>query len=268
MLSFPNAKINLGLRVLRKRSDEFHDLDSSLVPIPLCDVLEVLPATGKGAFEFNSWGISIPGDLSSNLCYKAYHLLADQFALPAVRVGLLKRIPTGGGLAGGSSNGTFMLKALNELFELELSVEQLENYAAQLGSDCPFFVRNVPAVIAGRGEHVQPIELSLSNKWLALVTPGVHVSTAQAFGGITPKPRGNQLHSELALPIDQWQDVIDNDFESTVFRLYPQLSELKHSLLKAGALYAAMSGTGSTIFGIFESKLELDIPNLQWFRWS
>lgn len=263
MIVFPNAKINLGLFITSKRDDGFHNLESLFYPVPLCDELEVEEGTGDFALELVNASEEIP--LHSNIVYKAWKLLHDLHGIPAVQVRLVKHIPSGAGMGGGSSDGTFMLKALNELFHLQLSIETLEALAAQLGSDCPFFVRNTPAVVTGRGEFIRPVECDLKGSTLVIVNPGIHISTKEAFSGIHPKPCDINW-DELASDFFAHASKLRNDFEESVFKIHPDLFKLKTHLIEQGARFACMSGTGSTIFGLFDSEISLDYKNVSFFR--
>ncbi|MFM2232300.1 MAG: hypothetical protein RJB31_1001 [Bacteroidota bacterium] len=257
MICFPNAKINLGLRVTSKREDGFHDLDTIFFPVPLNDVLEVItPSTGSAdAVTFTHSGIPIPGDESSNLCIKAYYLLKKDYPdLPSILLHLHKHIPMGAGLGGGSSDGAFMLKLLNDKYKLGIGAEQLQKYALALGSDCPFFIINEPVQATGRGEIMQPISCTLSSKTMVLVCPGIHVNTADAFRKIKLSPDAPSCASVIETPIQAWKDNLINDFEEPVFNAFPEIANIKEKLYDAGALYASMTGTGSTVYGIFESS--------------
>lgn len=252
MVVFPNAKINIGLQVIRKRKDNFHDLATCFVPVPFCDVLEVIQ---HSKYAFASSGIAIPGKPEENLCVKAYQLLKRDFGLQEVSIYLHKLIPIGAGLGGGSADAAFMLKSLNVLFELFLADSLLEDYAVQLGSDCAFFIRNKPVMAHGRGNEFEDITLELTGKYLLLIVPPVHVSTADAYAGITPQVPAENLKEVLTQsPISGWKDHVKNDFEKTVFQKYPVLADLKASLYDWGALYASMSGSGSALYGIFEQE--------------
>ncbi len=252
MVVFPNAKINLGLNVTNKRKDGYHDIVSCFVPVPYSEVLEIIVSK---KFSFTSSGFAIPGKPEENLCVKAFKLLKKDFGLPEVSIYLHKMIPIGAGLGGGSADATFTLKALNDLFELFLDDSLLEDYAAQLGSDCPFFVRNQPAMAYGTGNQLEEIDLPLSDKYLLLVTPTVHISTAEAYRGITPtRPTANLKDILRQTPVHEWKHLVRNDFEATVFPKYPELAEVKEKLYQAGALYASMSGSGSTLYGLFETE--------------
>lgn len=254
MIAFPNCKINLGLHVVHKRSDGYHDLQTVFYPLPLRDVLEVIKesATGNRQSAINISGLSVQGNIEDNLCIKAYRLLQKDFPqLPPVQFYLHKAIPMGAGLGGGSADGAFTLLLLNEKFQLELTTEKLLEYAGQLGSDCPFFIINKPCLATGRGELLQPLSLDLSAYSFVLVHPGIHISTNWAFAQLTPAVPAQSIKEIIQLPIQQWKERLVNDFEKPVFVHYPELAGIKQQLYDAGAIYAAMSGSGSSFFGIF-----------------
>jgi 4-diphosphocytidyl-2-C-methyl-D-erythritol kinase len=250
MVSFPNCKINLGLKILRRREDGFHDLETVFYPLPLRDVLEAVPSP---ELQLTTTGRLIPDDPGANLTVRAWHLLRQDFPeLPFVHVYLHKRIPIGGGLGGGSADGAFMLDLLNREFRLGLDTGRLARYAAQLGSDCPFFLLNQPCLGQGRGERLEPLALDLSGWSFLLVDPGIHIRTAGAFSRCRPDDSGPSLRSVISQPITQWRDTLVNDFEVPLFGEYPVLRQIKQSLYDRGAVYAAMTGSGSCLFGIFE----------------
>ena len=260
MVIFPNAKINLGLRVVSKRSDGYHDLDTVFYPIPVTDILELISnkETHQSEFSFSSSGLEIPGGADQNLCYKAYQLLKkDHPDLPSIKVYLHKQIPMGAGLGGGSSDGAFMLTLLNEQYGLQLSKEKLKEYALQLGSDCPFFINNQPCSATGRGEIMNNIDLSLKGYHLVLVCPGIHVSTKEAFHNIVPQAASLTCEVLVKQPLSEWKSTLINDFEVPVFSSYPAIGEIKKMLYDKGAIYASMTGTGSTVYGIFDHETEL-----------
>ncbi|HLK30040.1 MAG TPA: 4-(cytidine 5'-diphospho)-2-C-methyl-D-erythritol kinase [Puia sp.] len=257
MILFPNCKINLGLHVTRKREDNYHDIESIFYPVPLNDILEIIPSN---SFEHHFLGLPIPGETSKNLCVKAYDLLKKDFPdLPLIKFFLYKNIPTGAGLGGGSSDGSFMLQLLNEEFCLGLSDEQLIGYALQLGSDCPFFIINKPCFASGRGEILEPVKISLSSYSFFFVHPDIHIDTAWAFSQLKPSVPEKSLTEIIKQPITTWKDDLKNDFEKPVMKEFPELKMIKQKLYDAGALYASMSGSGSTIFGIFEKTRTLNV---------
>lgn len=254
MISFPPCKINLGLSILRKRTDGFHDLDTCFYPVPWTDVVEVIESDQS---TLTASGIAVPGDSLDNLCMKAYRLLEKEFALPPVKIHVHKNIPMGAGLGGGSADGAYMLRMLNEKFSLGLSVAQLQQRAAQLGSDCAFFIQDAPQIGSGRGEVLSPTSVSLTGNFLVLVKPAVHVSTAEAYAGVKPYERNEDVRSIVERPAVEWRDHLVNDFEASVFTKYPLIGEIKKELYASGALYASMSGSGSTVFGIFSHPVDL-----------
>ena len=253
MIVFPNAKINIGLKVVGKRVDGFHDLESIFYPINWCDVLEINP---DKKFQFYSTGLKINGSLESNLVVKAFKIIQKNYDIPNVNIHLHKQIPMGAGLGGGSSDGSFTLTALNQLFNLNIPILDLEKMADSLGSDCPFFIENTPKFVSGKGNKMMPSNLDLSGFYIKLINPNIHISTANAFKGIRFNSTTNELNhlnlsDFIANPL-----IITNDFEETIFIAYPKLNGIKNKLLKEGAFYASMTGTGSTIYGLFKEKPE------------
>ena len=257
MVRFPGCKINLGLRVLAKRTDGFHDIETIFYPIKWNDVVEIIPSTSTS--KFSTSGIEIDGNSSSNLCLKAYNLLKQDFPLlPNCDIHLHKNIPIGAGLGGGSADASSVLLMLNEMFELNISMSQLENHASLLGSDCPFFIHNKPMLATGRGEVLSPIDVSLENHAIVLINPGIAINTKWAFSTLVFQQHDDtSLGDMIKLPIESWQDKLKNDFEIPIFSAYPEIAAVKEKLLTAGALYSSMSGSGSTVFGIFKKKIDL-----------
>jgi 4-diphosphocytidyl-2-C-methyl-D-erythritol kinase len=258
MIVFPNAKINIGLNILSRREDGFHNLETIFYPLAVRDALEVVEAD---QLKFTSSGLEIPGNPTDNLCLKAYDLLSKDYKLPPVHIHLHKHIPIGAGLGGGSADASFFIRLMNEKFELGMDAAQMEAYASKLGSDCAFFVQNKPALAHGKGDQLQTIELDLSNYFIILVMPVVQVSTSDAYRGIRPAAMESSLADLIKLPVEAWKAVIKNDFEPSVFLQYPIIAEIKSKLYSAGALYACMSGSGSSVFGIFQKELKL--PGLE-----
>lgn len=252
MIIFPNCKINLGLYITRKREDGFHDLETLFYPIPFNDALEVIHHPASSEMDFTSTGIPIPGDPATNLCVKAYELLKkDHPSLPGIKMHLHKTIPMGAGLGGGSADGAFALKLLNDQFTLGLSNERMFEYALLLGSDCPFFLVNSPCIAKGRGEILSAVDLDLSAYHILVVHPSIHVSTAEAFSSIIPSTPTHSIEELVKLPVKNWRTSLTNQFEPPVFKLYPELLEIKETLYNNGAIYASMSGSGSSIYGLF-----------------
>lgn len=266
MVSFPPCKINLGLNVVSKRSDGYHGLSTCFYPVPWTDALEVLPSK---TISFEISGNSIPGNSSDNLCLKAYHLLQKDFNLPPISIHLHKVIPFGAGLGGGSSDGAHTLRLINRIFDLQLSNEKLSAYALKLGSDCPFFIEDKPMLGSGRGEILSDISINLSGNFLVIIKSDIHVSTAEAYAGITPVQNVTGIKEILEkIPMPQWKGLLKNDFEESVFSRYPLIREVKEKLYRVGARYASMSGSGSAVFGIFETPVELknQFPGMMY--WS
>lgn len=256
MVSFPNCKINLGLRILRKRNDGYHDLETVFYPLPHFDIIELIH--GSDDLVFSGSGLRVAGEPANNLCFKAIQLLKKDFPeLPAMRMHLHKNIPMGAGLGGGSADGAFTLQLINQKFRLGLSREQLLGYALQLGSDCPFFIINKPCIAYGRGEQLEEISIDLSDYGVLLVHPGIHVNTAEAFSGINPAEPAKPVRTIIQQPVNTWKNELINDFETTVFSKYPAIKSIKESLYSKGAIYAALSGSGSTVYGIFEDQSAL-----------
>jgi len=265
MVVFPNAKINLGLYVVEKRPDGFHNLETVFYPVPWRDALEVVPASGDQT-TLNLSGLAVDAPTEKNLVMRAYQLLADGYNLPKLDIYLHKVIPFGAGLGGGSADAAFMLTMLNSLFDLGISEGKLAEYAATLGSDCAFFVYNRPMIASGRGEVLSPIEVSLSGYTIVLVKPPFGISTPEAFSGITPKKPQIPLREAISQPIERWKEVLFNDFEPHLFENHPQLASIKQQLYDNGALYAAMSGSGSTIFGIFKDDVDFTVEGCTVFK--
>jgi 4-diphosphocytidyl-2-C-methyl-D-erythritol kinase len=256
MISFPNCKINLGLNITRKRGDGYHDLETIFYPLKLKDALEgIISGVGHSAepeIQFSSSGLLIKGDAKNNLCVKAYDLLKKDFpSLPGMQVHVHKVIPMGAGLGGGSADGAFALQLINQLCGLHLSWEQLTHYALQLGSDCPFFLLNKPCFASGRGEIMKEINLDLSMYRFVIVNPGIHISTAEAFSKITPAKPKRPIPDIIQLPVSQWKGLLVNDFEKSIHAHHPEIELIKQELYNHGAEYASMTGSGSSVFGIF-----------------
>lgn len=256
MITFPSCKINLGLRITEKRSDGFHNLQSCFYPIGWSDVLEVIPAR---EFSFTHSGLPIPGNSDQNLCVRAYALLKADFDLPPVQMHLHKIVPIGAGLGGGSADAAFTIKLLNEKFSLGLSPSKMESYARLLGSDCAFFIQNRPLYCVEKGDVFAEISVDLTGYSILLVYPNLAISTAQAYAGIHPYTSQTSLAEQLEMPVSDWRECIHNDFEDSLFPQYPILPLIKQQLYDAGAVYASMSGSGSTIYGIFNAPIT--VPN-------
>nr|WP_067061476.1 4-(cytidine 5'-diphospho)-2-C-methyl-D-erythritol kinase [Mucilaginibacter sp. L294] len=254
MIEFSNAKINIGLNIIARRADGYHDLETVFYPVKINDVLEVVEADN---LSFESSGLEIPGRLEDNLCIRGYHLLKKDHDVPPVKIHLHKNIPIGAGLGGGSSNAAFFIKLMNANFELGLSAEKMEDYARKLGADCAFFIRNRPVFAFDRGDEFEDIKLDLSAYKIVLVMPDEHVSTAEAYRGVKPAAVRESLYDQIKTPLAAWRGQIKNDFEGHIFRDHPVIRGVKAELYEHGALYASMSGSGASVFGIFE-----EAPNL------
>lgn len=253
MVVFPNCKINLGLNILQKRADGYHDLETVFLPVGLYEVLEILPSKNKTTLT--TTGI-YAGNNNDNLCLKAYHLLQKDYSqLPEIRIHLHKAISPGAGMGGGSADGSFTLIMLNKIFNLDIPDHKMYNYALQLGSDCPFFIKNRPSLASGRGEILEDVTLSLTDFVIAIINPGIHISTKEAFSNIQPRTPEKKIKDIIQQPIHTWKDELRNDFEKPVFEKYPEVKKIKEDLYKAGAEYAAMTGSGSTVFGIFRRNI-------------
>lgn len=258
MILRANCKINLGLDILRRREDGFHDLETVMIPVPeVFDVVEVNRMEGCSLFEQE--GLTVDCNAENNLCMKALRLMQRLYGVGGAHIRLEKRVPFGAGLGGGSSDATAVILALNEIYELGLSEERLIEVAAMIGSDTAFFVRNTPQLCTGRGEKMEPIELPLQGKYLAIAKPAEGVSTKEAYSGVKPAVPEVRLAEALQRPIEEWQGVVKNDFEPHIFVAHPAIAELKKEMLDAGAVYASMSGSGSAVFGIFENRPKLSI---------
>lgn len=266
MISFPNAKINIGLSIIAKRPDGYHEMETVLYPIPFCDVLEIREAR---QMQFHNFGRTIDNiDMEKISVVRAYYLLQKEFHLPPLEMLLYKNIPFGAGLGGGSADASFMLKLMNDYFKLALTNDQLEHYAGQLGSDDPFFIRNTPQIARGRGEVLEPIALDLSGYYLVLLFPEIYVSTAEAFSSVKPKSTTIDLSTLIKMPIEEWKIYLKNDFELSVFQHYPLLGNIKNSLYNEGAIYTSMSGSGSALFGLFDRKVKLSEDLAKYIVWE
>ena len=289
MLAFPNVKINLGLNVVAKRADGYHTLQSVFYPVKgLFDVLELLPATEAANIEYTDktvkplavdyatvgklqlavTGIAIPGNADDNLLVKAYNVIDAEHNLPEAKAHLHKLVPTGAGIGGGSADGTFFIKLLNDVFKLALDDAAIQAYAAQLGSDCPFFILNNPAYVFSRGDEFEAIDLLLEGYYITIVKPPIHVSTAAAFANIIPAMPEKNVKDIVQLPIEQWKGFLANDFEASVAKQFPQITDIKEQLYTSGAIYASMSGSGSSVYGIFKEEPVLPVFPMDYFVWK
>lgn len=273
MITFPICKINLGLNVISKRTDGYHNIETVFYPIPLCDALEVKRMHNEFPSDvpcdLKVTGNAVDCDESDNLVIRAYHLLAHDYELPRIHVHLYKHIPSQAGLGGGSSDAAYMIRLLDERFRLNMGNAEMERYAAQLGSDCPFFITSAPAFATGRGEILQPADDETGNLHgyhLLLVHPSIAISTREAYAGITPRKPAKSCRDIVRQPIETWRDELHNDFEVPVFAIHPELAAIKQSLYDSGALYAQMTGSGSALFAIYrEAPTIPSIPHTQIF---
>ena len=264
MVTFPNAKINIGLNITSRRSDGYHNIETVMVPIPWCDVLEIVPAQGDKT-TLTTYGREVKCEMEKNLVVKAYRAMEAQYNLPPVDIYLTKIIPDGAGLGGGSANAAYTIKTLNELFEIGATNEELAKIAAKIGADCPFFIYNTPTLAQGIGTEFSPIDIDLTGYQILVVKPQVSVPTAQAYAGVTPSIPDTPLSQLISAPIKQWQSTIKNDFENSIFPIHPIVAQIKQRIIELGAEYSSMSGSGSAVYGIFKSdKLsENNIPTFE-----
>ncbi len=256
MIAFPNAKINIGLNILSRRSDGYHNLETVFYPVKIKDGLEIIEAS---EMKFETSGIEIPGYANENLCLQAYGLLRKDFDLPNLSIHLHKKIPIGAGLGGGSADAAFFIKLVNEKFELNLSSDQMQNYCRKLGADCAFFIENKALFAYEKGDFFEPLALDLSSYFIVLVMPPVHVSTGEAYRGVQPNQPAQSLKELIQLPVEEWQGIIKNDFEPYILRAHPEIRGVKAQLLAAGALFTLMSGSGASVYGIFKNETDLSL---------
>jgi 4-diphosphocytidyl-2-C-methyl-D-erythritol kinase len=268
MIVFSNSKINLGLWVLNKRTDGYHNISTIFYPINWKDILEIIiDNSSSNQIIIKNYGLSLDIPVHQNIIYKAYLLLLEKFQkLPAVNVHLFKNVPFGAGLGAGSANATFFIKALNDLFKLNLPKEELNNLVVKLGSDCAFFLENKPVLAKEKGDKFQPISVNLNDYYILIIFQNINVSTAEAYKNIIPKMRSEKLEDIIQMPISEWKNYLENDFEKVVFKSYPLIAQIKNELYKQGAIYVSMSGSGSAVYGIFSEKPQLnDFKNFQYF---
>ncbi len=269
MILYPTAKVNIGLNILFKRDDGFHELETLMHPVGLTDILTINKSDSKQKkINLTTTGIHINGNVSNNLIYKAYELINNAYSLPNLNIHLHKTIPFGAGLGGGSADGAFTIKGINKLCKLNLSVNEMEKFAAELGSDCPFFIKNIPAIAKGRGEILNSFNISLNSYKFVIVIPPIPISTKNAYSLITPSIPKLSITELLKLDISKWKKTVVNNFEDSVFTQYPEIKNIKKELYKLGAVYAALSGSGSAVFGIFNNLP--DIKNVfpkNYFIW-
>lgn len=270
MILYSPAKINIGLHILEKRPDGFHNLDTMMLPLPFQDIIEIgINSEQGGELSFTTSGIRIPGKQDNNLCIQAFNLFkAYTGTEQSITMHLHKQIPVGAGLGGGSSNASSVLLGLNQLSGSKLSIKGLSGLAAQLGSDCPLFIYEKAMLASGRGEILKDTDIDLKGLHLVLSNPGIVIPTVDAFNRVSPFNDRPALETDLARPVSEWKDHIINDFEESIFALHPEIETLKRSMLNSGAIYASMSGSGSTVYGIFRSKPELPDELLESLIWQ
>lgn len=267
MITYPNAKINLGLNIGHKRPDGYHDIESVLYPVPLCDELGIIIA-GDDKFSFVSNGLKIECEDADNLCVQAYQLLKNRFDLPAIKMKLKKIIPAGAGLGGGSADAAFTLRMLNEIFTLGLGNAELKELSAILGMDCPFFIDNAPAMATGRGDILEPADIDLCGHTICIARPDIYISTSEAYAGITPHAGDPSPASLTGYSPAAWKGILKNRFEETLFPVYPLLEELKTIFYDSDALYASLSGSGSAVYGLFTKAPKLRAKFAGMFYWE
>lgn len=255
MKIYPNAKINIGLNIVKKREDGYHDLETVMYPIPLYDELEI---EEDDKLSFETEGIKLEDDGKENLVVRAYRLMAERYPIKPVRIHLIKNIPSGAGLGGGSADAAFMLKALIELFSLDINNEELKHIASRLGADCAFFIENRPMMCRGIGDQMSPVDVNLEKCKLLLVKPAIHISTAEAYRGCRPAQWSTTLQDIITSPMEIWKNCLKNDFEQQVFALHTELEVLKKRIYDSGAIYAAMTGSGSALYGIYKDRIITD----------
>jgi 4-diphosphocytidyl-2-C-methyl-D-erythritol kinase len=267
MISFPNAKINLGLRILNARDDGYHNLESIMCPVNMQDALEIIRKP-PAPFSFTTSGMEIPGSPDDNLCVRAYRMMKKKFDLPGVIMHLHKVIPMGAGLGGGSSDAASAIMMLNDLFRLGLDRDTLMDLALEIGSDCPFFIENRPVLATGRGEVLAPLSLSIQALHIHIIKPPFHIDTASAYSATKPGQSEKSLSKLIQLPVDQWRNHIYNDFEEYAFERFPELGNIKNTLYDKGALYASLTGSGSAVFGLFKDETDLKETFREYFTWA
>lgn len=270
MICFPNAKINIGLNITGRRPDGFHNIETVLFPVELCDVLEFVEDRNPGETDYrlNVTGLELKTAPEDNICIKAYRLLKKVYDIPKISIHLHKIIPVGAGLGGGSSDAAYMLKNLNKVFHLNISNKMLQDYAGKLGSDCPFFINNNPVFAYETGNKFIEIDLNLSGYYIVIIYPNLQISTSSAYSEAFIKTPEKSIRDTIKLPLKEWENVIQNDFEKTIFPEYPEIKNIKKELYNMGAIYASMSGSGSTLYGIFDSVPEIKQSLRNYFIWQ
>ncbi len=258
MICFPNCKINLGLNVLRRREDGYHDIETVFYPVPLCDMLEIITPDVGYNISFQATGIKLSDDKKDNLVYRATKKIAELYDLPKLRIRLHKLTPFGAGLGGGSSDCANSILTINKLCHLGMTNDQMRAIATSLGADCAFFIENKPVIARGIGDQMTPIDLSLAGKQIMIIKPDISVSTKMAYANIVPKEPEFLLEDVLQGSIFEWRDKLTNDFEASIFQQFPEIAKIKEWFYERGAIYSAMSGSGSAVFGIFDDEFNLE----------
>lgn len=262
MVVFPNAKINIGLRILNERNDGFHNIESGMFPLYWKDILEIIPS-GESSFEGS--GLEINATKDDNLVWKSYLMMRNKYDIPPLKIYLHKNIPTGAGLGGGSSDCAFTIKAINKLFKLNLENKEMEGIASELGSDCPFFIQNKPSFVSGTGTILATLDHTLREKWVIVVNPGINISTKSAYSNLKgTESKETDLKNTLSGPVEDWKNTVVNDFEPSILSAHKQISKLKTSMYESGAEYASMSGSGSSVYGIFDKPKSLEFGMPSW----
>ncbi len=267
MICFPNCKINLGLSITEKRPDGFHNIETVFYPVKLCDALEMFVSTDQKT-DFIINGLDIPGSTNENLCLKAFNILRKHFDIPEVKFHLIKKIPMGAGLGGGSADAAFTIKMLNDLFSLKMPDGLMMKYAKILGSDCAFFIKNKAVFAFGKGDEFENVDLDISDYQIAIIKPEIHISTFEAYSKIISSQKNISVKEIIKMPVSDWKNNLFNDFEKPVFKMYPVIGEIKNKLYDLGAEYASMSGSGSAVFGLFRNKIEIQSHFKNCFVWQ
>jgi len=269
MIAFPNAKINLGLNIVAKREDGYHNIETVFYPIGWSDILEIVPSqTPTKTAQFKVTGTKIIGSKQKNLCLAAYNLLKEKYNLPPVQIHLHKMIPVGAGLGGGSSDAAATVLALNKIFNLNIPKNEREQLASSLGADCAFFIQNKPLFAKEKGDEFEALNINLENYFITVVKPDVYVSTESAYKKITPKVPSLSIKEIIAKPVNDWKELLVNDFEDKIFKKHPVIQHIKNELYNSGAIYASMSGSGSAVYGIFEEEISLKSMFAEYELWS
>jgi 4-diphosphocytidyl-2-C-methyl-D-erythritol kinase len=267
MIGFPNCKINIGLSVKEKRPDGFHNVETVMYPLALHDVLEII-ISPRRKFTFTQTGLYVTGDFTNNLVYKAHELLKKDFNFPAVDIHLHKVIPAGAGLGGGSSDAAFTIRMINNLFNLRLQVTQMQEYAGKLGSDCAFFIKNIPVLAYGKGDQFKNIELNIDKYFIVLVKPDIHISTTEAYSWVKPTNKEKSLMEIVQAPVTKWKNLVINDFEKEVLSRYVTIKSIREEFNQMGAVYTSLTGSGSAVYGIFEKPVAIENRFGNHFIWT